>query len=95
MLKAKQAGTRTTATQPEVRDRKVVDLMAALRASLAKDASTPQEKISVKKPKGATAMDKKRADGQRDMLLPIADTKAVRKESAPSSGPRSVARKAS
>ena len=94
MIKAKQAGTRTTATQPEVRDRKVVDLMAALRASLANENGKPQDKISSKKPKPATAMDKKRAEGQRDMLLPISGAKVAKKEKAQSAGPRSIARKA-
>ena len=94
MLRAKQAGAMTTAKQPEVRDRKVVDLMAALRASLAKDDAKPQDKISAKKPKGATAMDKKRAEGQRDMLLPISGAKAAKKEKAQAGGPRSVVRKA-
>lgn len=90
MIKAKQAGTMTTARQPEVRDRKVVDLMAALRASLAKDDAKPQEKISAKKPKGATAMDKKRAEGQREMLLPISGSKA---KSSASKTPASPANK--
>ena len=97
MLKAKQAGTTSTARQPEVRDRKVVDLMAALRASLAKDDGKPQDKITAKKPKGAAAMDKKRADGQRDMLLPISGSKTAKKESAMTSASKakSALRKAS
>lgn len=66
----------TTAKQPEVRDRKVIDLMAALRESLAKDDGKPQEGFSLKKPKGAKPMDDKRAEGQRDMLLPNAGSKA-------------------
>ena len=86
MIKAKQAGAFTASKQPEVRDRKIVDLMAALQASLANTAK-PQEKISVKKPKNAKAMDKKRAQGQRDMLLPISGAKSANaaKTAAPAS----------
>lgn len=61
-----------------------------------KEASTPQEKISVKKAKGATVMDKKRSEGQRDMLLTISGTKTVasKKEIAPVSKPKGATRKA-
>ena len=79
MIKSKQAGTLATSKQPESKDRKVIDLMAALKASLAA-APIPAEKLQVKKPK-ASAMDKKRAAGQRDMLLPIAGSK-IAKEAA-------------
>ena len=96
MIKSKQAGTSTTSKQPEFKDRKVVDLMAALKASLA-SAPTPAEKLKVKKPK-TSAMDKKRAEGQRDMLLPISGSKrakeAAKATSAPSAKLKSVARKA-
>ena len=96
MIKAKQAGTLGTSAKPDFKDRKVVDLMAALKASLAA-APTPAERLKVKKPK-SSAMDKKRAEGQRDMLLPISGTK-VAKEAAKATPPpatklKNVVRKA-
>ena len=96
MIKSKQAGTLTTSTQPDFKDRNVVDLMAALKASLAA-TPTPAEKLKVKKPK-VSEMDKKRARGQRDMLLPIAGSKAAKEATQATPSPaaklKSTARKA-
>ena len=70
--------------------------MAALKASLA-GTPTPAEKLKVKKPK-VSAMDKKRAQGQRDMLLPIARFKVAREAAkatpAPATKLKGVALKA-
>ena len=63
MLKTKQAGVATSTTKPVFADRKVVDLMEALKRSLA-DSPKPAETIKMKKPR-------KRVAGQGEMLLPI------------------------
>ena len=63
MLKTKQSGAVTSATKPVFADRKVVDLMEALKRSLA-GAPKPSEVIKAKKPRKLVA-------GQGEMLLPI------------------------
>ena len=94
MIKSKQAGTLTTSTQPDFKDRKIIDLMVALKASL-EGTPKPADKLKVKK---VSAMDKKRAQGQRDMLLPIAGNKianeAAKATPAPAIKLKNVARKA-
>ena len=76
MLKAKQAGAPAQSPKPVATGGKVVDLMEALKRSLAA-APKPSEKIKAKKPR-------KRVEGQREMLLPIAGKKesAARKDVA-------------
>ena len=63
MLKTKQAGMPTSTTKPAFADRKVVDLMEALKRSIA-GTSKPAEVVKAKKPR-------KRVLGQGEMLLPI------------------------
>ena len=69
MLKSKQAGMPTSTEKPTFGDNKVVDLMEALKRSLAKTAK-PADTIKAKKPR-------KRIEGQREMLLPISGKKDI------------------
>ena len=69
LLKAKQAGAPSKTSEPAFKERKVVDLMDALKRSLA-NAPKPAETIKPKRPK-------KRIEGQREMLLPIAGKKGA------------------
>jgi DNA end-binding protein Ku len=76
MLKKKQAGMTVPKGKASEQPRNVINLMDALRKSVASDKiSRPQAK------KG-----KKRIDGQREMLLPIPGKKA--KEAATKPGAR-------
>lgn len=71
MLRTKQSGRAVSTAEPRFKDEKVFDLMEALRRSLAgapKPAEAVSEKAQAKRPK-------KRIEGQREMLLPIAGKK--------------------
>jgi len=80
MLKEKQAGIVVPRQQPAARAQNVVNLMDALRRSIANE----------KKAEPAPKKERKRAEGQREMLLPIAGKKA--KEAAEKPTPRVGAR---
>jgi DNA end-binding protein Ku len=80
MLKEKQAGIVVPRQQPSARPENVVNLMDALRRSIANE----------KKAEPAPKKGRKRAEGQREMLLPIAGKKG--KEAAEKPAPRVGAR---
>ena len=88
MLKTKQAGMPTSTEQPEFRgNRNVVDLMEALKRSLAA-APTPKEAVTRKKAKPS-----QRVAGQGEMLLPISGkgaTKEAAQKLAPTAKPRTA-----
>ena len=73
MLRTKQSGRAVSTSQPRFKDEKVFDLMEALRRSIT-GTSKPAEALG-KKTKAKPA--KKRIEGQREMLLPIAGKKAT------------------
>jgi DNA end-binding protein Ku len=72
MLKEKQAGIVVPRQQPAARPQNVVNLMDALRRSI----------DSEKKAEPAPKKGRKRADGQREMLLPIAGNGKKGREAA-------------
>ena len=75
MLKAKQAGRTPSTEAPRFADRKIVDLMEALKRSL---AATPKPAEAIKPAKGKKAGKAPgKRSGQGEMLLPIAGTKAA------------------
>ena len=69
MIKTKQAGAATPKGKPASDKGNVIDLMEALKRSIGGAASKPKDVLKVKKPR-------KKAEGQREMLLPIAGSKA-------------------
>jgi non-homologous end joining protein Ku len=76
MLKQKRAELPTREATPVPSQQTVVSLMDALKRSLAaEDAKLPQPPVKAKKPK-------KRAAGQREMLLPTAGDASAGKERA-------------
>jgi DNA end-binding protein Ku len=84
LLKHKQAGAPAAAAQSAPAPRNVINLMDALRRSVA------QEKAPAKtsaEPKAKAKKPKKRVDGQREMLLPISgkgpDKEAAKKPARP------------
>jgi DNA end-binding protein Ku len=81
MLKKKQAGVPLSKEQPAAPSHNVVNLMDALRRSIANDG-----KPATAVPK---AKAKKRVEGQREMLLPISG-KGVAKEEAKKPAPRTA-----
>lgn len=82
MLKKKQAGLSTPKERPAATPHNVVNLMDALRRSIAENRKAP---TTAKK-------SKKRVEGQREMLLPITGKKAA-KEETKKTAMRPVARK--
>jgi len=82
MLKEKQAGIVVPRQQPAARPQNVVNLMDALRRSI----------DSEKKAEPAPKKGRKRADGQREMLLPIAGNGKKGREAAGKPAPRASAR---
>ncbi len=68
LLKSKEAGVPAAPAKSEPAPRNVINLMDALRRSVAQEKSQPQKTPAKAK---AKAKDKKRAEGQREMLLPI------------------------
>ena len=79
MLKKKEAGVPVSRGKTEERPRNVINLMDALKRSIAGEKGTTAK----------TSKSKKRAAGQTEMLLPISGKKT--KESATKSVPRSTA----
>ena len=81
MLRTKQSGRAVSTTEPRFRDKKVFDLMEALRRSITgtpKQAEAPIAKAKTKRPS-------KRIEGQREMLLPIAGKKTAEPKTRSSS----------
>ncbi len=91
MLKTKQAGMAMPKGKPATDKGNVIDLMEALKRSIA-GAPKPKEAIKLKKPR-------KKLDGQREMLLPISGSKTSAKDASAKKGPakaparKTVARK--
>ena len=77
MLRTKQSGRAVSTTEPRFKDEKVFDLMEALRRSI---AGTPKPKEALGKETKAKSA-KKRIEGQREMLLPIAGKKSTEDKS--------------
>lgn len=74
MLRQKQAGTAVPRQQPEARAQNVVNLMDALRRSIANGKKEPAPKRT-----------RKRGEGQREMLLPIDGKQAKEAAQKPAS----------
>jgi DNA end-binding protein Ku len=79
MLKRKQAGMPARRDQPAPQPANVINLMDALRKSIAgerlqKPAAAPADAVSKKR--------RKRVEGQREMLLPLAGNKAAKQPAA-------------
>jgi DNA end-binding protein Ku len=85
MLQEKQAGLPVPKTRGEqAPPQNVINLMDALRRSIANNKGGKSAEKAIEKPKQklASKKGKKRAEGQREMLLPIAGKKAAAKETA-------------
>jgi DNA end-binding protein Ku len=94
MLKQKQAGFKPPKTKERPAAPNVVSLMDALRQSIAAGRRTPAaEKTTAPK---ASKKGKKRAEGQREMLLPIAGkaSSAAKEAKKPAARPAARQRKA-
>jgi DNA end-binding protein Ku len=89
MLQQKQAGFKPPKSKEKPAAPNVVNLMDALRQSIAAGRRTPAaEKASAKAEKAAPKKGKKQVAGQREMLLPIEGkkTKEVKKPAAKPAG---------
>jgi DNA end-binding protein Ku len=74
LINRKRSGTRTTAKAAPPTGGNVINLMDALKRSLANERQAPPPaKVKGKKPK-------KRIEGQREMLLPISGKRATKEE---------------
>ena len=84
MLRNKQAGITVPREQSTARPENVVNLMDALRRSIAEEKRTP----------AAAKKGRKRIEGQAEMLLPIAGKKGKEAATKPSAQPTARRRKA-
>lgn len=91
MLKQKQAGFKPPKTKERPSAPNVVSLMDALRQSIAAGRRTPASEKVAAAPK-ASKKGKKRVEGQREMLLPIAGKAASAAKDAKKPAARSNAR---
>jgi DNA end-binding protein Ku len=89
MLKQKQAGMPLPKDKPAPPATNVVNLMDALRRSITAEGKAPAA------PKAAPKKDKKRIEGQREMLLSIPGKSAAKEEPRKAAKPAANRRKAS
>jgi DNA end-binding protein Ku len=88
MLRQKQAGFKPPKTKEKPAAPNVVNLMDALRQSIAAGRRTPAaEKTQAKAEKPAPKKGKKQAAGQREMLLPIEGNKKTKEQKKPAAKP--------
>jgi DNA end-binding protein Ku len=90
MLRQKQAGFKPPKTKEKPAAPNVVNLMDALRQSIAAGRRTPAAEKAAPAPKAekpAPKKGKKQAAGQREMLLPIEGNKKTKEQKKPAAKP--------